>query len=481
MLLKLRKEIYIIRLRFEKLPERKGGNKVGRISEKYTLLQLIGSGQSCKVYLAEHKKLHYTCVVKCINKAEHDSDTISREIQFLKHLRKFYVPALYDLEEDADYWYLVEEYLAGQSLEHLKKSQNYISQSRLAQIASMICDIIQWLHEQKPYPVLYLDLKPEHLILTNEGMKILDFGSAVYLKGAQITGRVMGTKGFASPEQQEGGQIDVRSDIYSIGAVLYWLMTGETPGYAVRVGCTRGYSKEWQTIVCKCISLDKDSRYASAGELKRAVMRVCKKEKKGWWNKSLTIAVTGTHMRVGTTHFSVGLCQYCNLAAIPCLYEEKNDSAAVQEMYMNCRQSGQREGIYRLPGFEAVPKYGQAVCMEEYGERMLVCDYGKLDEGVWQQIQQMAAVIVVAGGKEWEIRQTKDLIGRYRKRRDMYYVLRTSSFGEFLKLKKELRVDKAFFMPSYENPFKIGWKECRFYKSVLACIEKGLVRSIKNT
>ena len=85
MLLKLKKYIYIMLVRFEKPPKGKGGNGVEKIKEKYTLLQHIGYGQSCKVYLAEHKKIHYTCVVKCIRKAEQNSDTILGEIQFLKH------------------------------------------------------------------------------------------------------------------------------------------------------------------------------------------------------------------------------------------------------------------------------------------------------------------------------------------------------------------------------------------------------------
>ena len=166
------------------------------------------------VYLAEHKKLHQTCAIKCISKRNGNGNTFLRETEFLRNLRSIYVPALYDYEEDTDYWYLIEEYIAGYSLKDLKQNQRFISQDKLMESAIRICEAVKWLHDRKPYPLLYLDLKPEHIIVSGDGLKLLDFGSAVYLKGNQMSGRVMGTVGFASPEQLQGSTIDLRSDIY---------------------------------------------------------------------------------------------------------------------------------------------------------------------------------------------------------------------------------------------------------------------------
>ena len=118
-------------MRFEKtVPKERRDIGVNVIEQKYTLQKQIGSGLSCVVYLAEHKKLHQTCAIKCISKRNGNGNTFLRETEFLRNLRSIYVPALYDYEEDTDYWYLIEEYIAGYSLKDLKQNQRFISQDK---------------------------------------------------------------------------------------------------------------------------------------------------------------------------------------------------------------------------------------------------------------------------------------------------------------------------------------------------------------
>lgn len=468
-------------MRFEELSQRKGGNIIKKIEEKYKVLKQIGSGMSCTVYLAEHKKLHSVCAVKCISKGKTNSSTFLREAEFLKDLNNLYAPILYDYEEDADYRYLIEEYIDGQSLYHLGKSQETISQSRLMEIAIKICEAIKWLHERKPYPVLYLDLKPEHVIFTTNGVKLVDFGGAVYLKGEKISGGVMGTAGFASPELLRGEQIDKRSDIYSVGAILYWLMTGRTVEYEEEFQPVGTFSGEWNAIVEKCIRNEAGERYSSVKYLIQDIQNVRQKRKRRQLDKSLRIAVTGSQSRVGTTHCAIGMCICYGRMGIRCIYEERNDSGAVQEIFLNSKEARERNGIYYLPGFQAIPKYGQAVCEEIDKKCMLIEDFGEFQSKRLNEYAEADCIIVIAGGKEWEIKQTKELIERYRKRKDMYYVLRTGSKSDFRKMKKMLMVNNLFPMPEYAQPFSVEKKEQDFYKALLGQIMTGMAERSENS
>lgn len=453
--------------------------KVKIIGLKYNMLKQIGSGISSVVYLAEHKMLHHKCVIKCISKAKDNSSIFLREAEFLKNLNNLYAPILYDYEEDNNYWYLIEEYIDGQSLYNLGKSHGMISQSRLMEIAIKICEVIKWLHERKPYPVLYLDLKPEHIIFTGKGIKLLDFGSAVYLKGEKISGNVMGTVGFASPEQVRGEKIDQRSDIYSIGAVLYWLMTGDTAEGGESLNKVLGYTGKWNAIIRKCLAYEVEERYSSVKDLIKDIQDVKQREEKRQLSKSVRIAVTGSQNRVGTTHFAIGMSISCRKQGIQCLYEEKNDSGAIQEIFNNSRRVNEKNGIYYLPGFIAIPRYGQAVYEDLVDSSMLISDYGRFQDEKVAEYGQADCIIVVAGGKEWEIQQTKDLIERYRKRKNIFYVLRSGSTADFQRWKKELVVHNIFKMPEYEHPFSIGKQEQKFYKMLLDHIMVEIARSRK--
>lgn len=447
--------------------------------EKYEILQLIGRGGSCTVYLAEHKRLHKKCVIKCIPGEEEKSNIILREAEVLKNLNYLYAPVLYDYAENAQVCYLVEEYIDGQSIHHLGKCQHMISQNRLMELAIKICEAVKWLHERKPYPVLYLDLKPEHIVLSGDRVKLVDFGSAVYLRGEKISGMITGTKGFASPEQERGKGVDERSDIYSIGAVLYWLMTKRIIVSDDDYQVVGYYTKAWNNIVKRCLEQEMGKRYGSVRELMTDLLQLQRSEPKGQLRESYVIAVTGCQNRVGTTHFSIGLCIACDKLGIDCLYEEKNDSGAVQEMFRHCRGVYEKKGIYYLPGFKASPRYGQAICEELSTSRIMVRDYGRFEPGRLDEYAKADCILVIAGGKEWEIQQTRELIERYRKRRDMHVVLRTSGSEDFRRIQKECGVQSMFLMPEYRQPFSIRKRELDFYKTLLERITSCPIRRLK--
>lgn len=389
-----------------------------------------------------------------------------REAGLLSNLKNIYVPILYDCEEDEEYWYLIQEYVTGQSMKDLRRQKNLISQKELTELAIKICDAMISLHSSKPNPVLYLDLKPEHIVLTGERVKLLDLGSAMYLRGSELMGTLSGTKGFAAPEQLQGGRVDCRSDIYSIGAVLYWLMTGETAGYEGRRSGIRGYSKEWNAILNKCLECDKRLRYESVSHLQRELRSIVSKNGTQL-HQSMKIAVVGSQSRVGVTHFCIGMALCCRKDGRTCLYEEKNDSGAVQQIFESTADAAEQDGIYYIQGMEAIPRYGQAVAQEAYSHQIILWDCGFASEMEDSCLEEADYIIAIAGGKEWEVRRTKELVERYRQRGNMCYVLRMGAGHSCKGMVRQLGIAQAFSMPEYGQTFQVTGTERRFYRKVL--------------
>lgn len=444
---------------------------VETIRRKYTLLEKLGEGLSCVVYLAEHKQLHHLCAVKCISKEICDREAFDREAKLLSSLNHFYFPVLYDCEEDEHCWYLIQEYITGQSFRSLKTRQEKISQEELIKMADNLCQVIRWLHERKPYPVLYLDLKPEHIIMTHEGVKLLDLGSAVYLRGKQVSGNVSGTAGFASPEQLRGDNIDERSDIYAIGAVLYWLMTGTVADYNRKPEDVPGYCSRFNGVIHRCLNPQADERYETVEKLQKDIQSISVRWK-GRLEKSLKIAVVASQPRAGATHFSISLCKACSTHGSAFLYEEKNDSGAVQAICEYGEQIKEKQGICYFRGLHLVPRYGQAVCEETYEYPVCVMDYGVIEKGRDKEYDGVECIIAVIGVKEWELHRAKELVERYRKRKDVYYVINAGSYRCFRKAVKSLHIKKAFYMPESGDPFLPGRKEKKFYRSLIKKIRQ---------
>ena len=103
------------------------------------------------------------------------------EADLLKNLKHPGIPTIYDVEEDDEYYYIIEEYVQGQSMEAYVLRQNCISIDMAVHMALQICDVMKYLHNQKPYPIIYQDLKPEHIILCGKRIVLIDFGIRIYI------------------------------------------------------------------------------------------------------------------------------------------------------------------------------------------------------------------------------------------------------------------------------------------------------------
>ena len=203
---------------------------------RYKSRRLLGGGGMGMVYLAHDQRLaNRPCAIKemvdhFIDQAQRieANEYFAREADTLAQLKHQAIPAITDRFELANRHYLVMEYVEGRNLEEeLAARGEPLPEGLVIDIARQLCDVLAYLHGLVP-PIIYRDMKPSNVMLNSNGRVVLvDFGIARLFKAAR-KGTMIGTLGFAPPEQYQG-LVDPRSDIYSLGATLHYVLTGRDP------------------------------------------------------------------------------------------------------------------------------------------------------------------------------------------------------------------------------------------------------------
>ena len=146
------------------------------LSGRYQIIRSLGTGQTSTVYLARHLSLDAERAIKVIPKTGASPVSVLTEAQLLKSLNHPGIPMIFDIEEDDSNYYLVEEYIQGESLEAYLLHHKFISSDLFLSFCEQLCDIFRYLHSLHPTPILYQDLKPEHIIVCGTQLKLIDFG-----------------------------------------------------------------------------------------------------------------------------------------------------------------------------------------------------------------------------------------------------------------------------------------------------------------
>ncbi len=373
---------------------------------KYQLIRILGQGRNGDVYLARHLELDAFRAIKRVPKSSACYEQFRREALLLKRLKHPCIPIVYDLEEDSQYSYLVEEFLEGDSLYDLVCARGSLSQDVVIRYGIQICGLVQYLHSAETIPILYLDLQPRNLLVCHGQVKLLDFDRSDTLSGANEAEERYGTQGFAAPEQRNGGFLDVRTDVYQIGAILAYMAAGrpQTEGTGVSVPGELG------GIIRRCLKTDPALRYASAGEVFESLgnLRRGAQKQRRTQMPSLTVALASARAGAGATHIAIGLASWLNRQGYPALYEEKNRSGDVRAMGEKLGVSADSYGIYTIRKLPMMPRYGSAVHLTAHGYPVIVSDYGTaLAEAVCRtatvrESGERALLLVICGGKWWD-------------------------------------------------------------------------------
>ncbi len=271
----------------------------------YELDREIGSGGGGIVYLGRHIRLNKQIVLKADKrKLSAGKEKLRNEVDLLKGLSHTYIPQVYDFVQVEDTVYTVMDYVEGESLDKLLKRGQAIPQRMVVKWACQLLEALSYLHSQKPHGILHGDIKPANIMLRKDGdICLIDFNIALAL-GEEGAVRVGYSRGYASPEQyisdpvfynqltkmrntsksnsksssfrQKKVYMDVRSDIYSLGATLYRLLTGQVAA-KWKVDATllnECCSPQVASIIQKSMITDPAGRYQSAEEMLDAFLHL---------------------------------------------------------------------------------------------------------------------------------------------------------------------------------------------------------------
>jgi len=205
---------------------------IGRTIGKYRIVGQLGRGGAGVVYQAVDETLHRDVAVKTLNPDLANTEVMSRfraEATILARLNHPQIATIYELFRADGDLLMVMEFVRGESLDKLSERLGALSPERAAYIIDLILSALEHAHRAG---VVHRDVKPANVMVTDEGLiKIMDFGIARILGADQKTVdfRLMGTPAYMSPEQVLGEEVDGRSDLYSVGVLLYRLLTGALP------------------------------------------------------------------------------------------------------------------------------------------------------------------------------------------------------------------------------------------------------------
>ncbi len=208
-------------------------SKGQKINDRYEIIKNIGEGGMANVYLANDTILDRKVAVKVLRGDLSNDDKFIRRFQrealSVSNLSHPNIVEVYDVGEEDGSHYIVMEYIEGKTLKQLLKKRESLTLTEVIDIMTQLTDGIAHAHESY---IIHRDIKPQNIMIEDDGrIKITDFGIAMALNATQLTqtNSVMGSVHYLPPEQASGKSATVKSDIYSLGIMMYELLTGNVP------------------------------------------------------------------------------------------------------------------------------------------------------------------------------------------------------------------------------------------------------------
>lgn len=264
------------------------------LESRFQVMQELGRGGMGIVFLAYDKQLKDNVAIKVLSPfLSHDEESLERmrrEVTAARKITHSNVIKIFDLAEAGGLHYITMEYFPGENLRQLILRRGTLTMQEAMQIVFQICDGLAAAHAQG---IIHRDLKSHNIILNDRGhLKIIDLGLARtnQMEGMTATGLIMGTPEYMSPEQVMGRRTDERSDLYSLGVILYEMFSGHVPfsgDSAINVGF-KHLKEEWiplktvcpqlpdelSAIIDRLLQKDPAHRYQSVQDLRRDLEKV---------------------------------------------------------------------------------------------------------------------------------------------------------------------------------------------------------------
>lgn len=260
--------------------------------QKYEPIECMAHNQMGETLLIRQRQTGVTFVAKCYTDKSLFSTITEGEL--LKNLHCDGLPAFTGEYQNDAMLCVVREYAEGLPLNQFVQDGK-LTVPQVISLGVQLCNILSYLHGRTP-PIIHRDIKPQNIIIDKDGkIKLIDFGiSRVYDKEAKTDTVFFGTQEFSPPEQYGFSQTDCRSDIFSLGVVLCWLLTGETD---MKAAAGKIGNRQVTHIVRRCTAFAPKDRYTDAETVKKALLKAHPEAQKRKWILSTIAGV-----------LAVGLC-----------------------------------------------------------------------------------------------------------------------------------------------------------------------------
>lgn len=237
--------------------------------------------------------------------------TFQREANILATLNHPAIPKIYDFFEKNDRAYLVMEYINGRDLEAILSRTKSLPIDKLIEWGIDLCDVLQYLHNHQPEPIIFRDMKPANIMIDSLGkVRLIDFGIAkVFVSGLPQT--MIGTEGYSAPEQYKG-KANPLSDIYSLGATLHHVATRADPRLEPPFSFNErpitsfndDASPQFEQVIMRALEFDPDKRFQSCADMKDAFEML--KYRPAQMNMGMATAQVGAEGDAKSTEFFGG-------------------------------------------------------------------------------------------------------------------------------------------------------------------------------
>jgi len=265
------------------------------LQDRYLILGILGSGGMSSVY--KGRDLHFPNVTKLvavkemINMAADPTmyemvvRNFEREADLLATLSHPAIPRIYDYFTQDDSSFLVMEFIEGKDLEAtIRESEGFLEEDKVINWAIELCDVLAYLHNHQPQPVIFRDMKPSNVMVHKHGhIYLIDFGIARVFQPGQ-KGTMIGTEGYSPPEQYRG-EASPQGDVYALGATLHHLLTKRDPRAEPPFTFTDrpirdinpAIKPETEAVINGALAYEPRDRYPSAEAMKEALIAAAKK------------------------------------------------------------------------------------------------------------------------------------------------------------------------------------------------------------
>lgn len=435
---------------------------------KYRVVDTLKTSEKSRVLLAVNQESGSLRILKEIQKDSEGLESAQAEISILKDLTFPGIPHIYDVEESEKYYYVIEEYIEGETLEALVRRKGTLTLEESMLLVRPLIQILKSIHSNKPDAVLHLDIQPKNIMINQTDVYLIDFGNAVYVKNQNIRKYLKGTQGFAAPEQYHGDVLSFASDVYGAGACMAYMLTGVRGRK-----CLEKVPESIRPFLEQCMEENPKDRIQDMEQAWQALLQAGiafgdkeKEKRRDGYPKDIFFA--GTQGRIGTSYLALGFTGFLRRQGISAVYQEENTNGMVAEIARYSEEVVYKEGAF---WYQEIPMYPLAehITFEKNQIEIIVRDMGKWEEkSVYGQ-----NLVLVAGERVWE-RAYSENICEYAEKRKVLEGTQTFLLWNLTDKnveKQEIKRYKGGYCMPYIRNLEEA-QDCAVYKMLLGQINQ---------